>query len=105
MRIDTFVVEYQDIIPYMNKLYGFLFLVLLVVSGMPATAQQTINDSLYHYQLTLSDSLVQWHDSASAAEHESIFYNNNPGLVFMITVREGLFTTITSYLDCTSGNL
>jgi len=89
----------------MNRLYGFLFLVFLLGSIVPATAQQTINDSLYHYRLTLSDSLVQWHDSASAAEHESIFYNNYSGLVFMITVREGLFTDNRSYIDCTRGDL
>ncbi|MBS1689940.1 MAG: hypothetical protein JSS96_14520 [Bacteroidetes bacterium] len=89
----------------MNRLYGFLFLVCLFASGIPAVAQHIISNDAYRYQLTINDSLVQWHDSASAAENESIFYDNYSGVVFMITVREGLFTDNKSYIDCAKDDL
>ena len=89
----------------MNRLYGFLVLFFLLANGQPAAAQYVISNSEYHYQVTLNDSLVQWRDSAAAAEHESIFYDNYSGIVFMITVREGLFTDNRSYIDCAKEDL
>lgn len=87
----------------MNRLIGLLS--CLLAFTFSCKAQYTVDNTELRYQLKLSDSLVQWKDSAATADHETVYYDNYSGIVLMVTAKEGLFTNSQSYIDCSKEDL
>jgi hypothetical protein len=86
----------------MNRVF---ILILFTVFSFQCRAQHLLNNDDLKYQFSLSDSLVQWKDSAAAAENESVFYDNYSGIVLMITAGKGLFASNANYMDCSKADL
>ena len=84
----------------MNR-YKFLSLfILLLLNSIAGFSQYTISNIECKYELKVSDSLIRSRDSTNGKD-ETVYYDDDAGIVFVITVKEGIFADNNAYINCT----
>jgi hypothetical protein len=81
--------------------YGLLCL----LSSRAADAQKIFSSHAFRYQFTAPPTLKNLQDSSINTEANSAWYDDSLGIYLMITARQGHFTNIKSYLDCSRADL
>ncbi|MBA3828912.1 MAG: hypothetical protein H0X33_08245 [Taibaiella sp.] len=77
----------------------FLFIAIHACYG-----QQVVKSKAYRYKINLPQSLKKASDSAGSAE-EQAFYDDDAGIVFLISVKDGLYTDLNGYRNCSVSDM